>query len=423
MFLVKKMYFCFEYNTKIMPNRRAYNWIALFSSNFLGVFNDNLLKNSIIFFTISWSFPSWLNQSQLISIVSGALIFPYLILSPYAGNLTVSISKIKLFRWFKFAEIIVMAIAALSFVIQNIYLAIVSVLLMGILSCLYSPSKYSLIHDIGGDKKAAFGSGVFETMAFLGVLLGTVLAALLSDGYSIIILLFAFIITSVFGYLATSLIKVAELPTENHKQSNNPVLFIKQSYKSTKAFAGVNAAVVGSALFWLIGAMLQMNLVIHSKYVYGATNTQTGIVMSIAALAIALGCTLAAKLAGESTGQKMILPALVCMIVFLIILTFVQLHFYLFIACVFGFAMAGGFFQVPNLAIIQNSNAGRRMGDLFAYLNLTTFVFILIGTISFSIITQLTNENSYAVFGVILIICAIALVAFFNFYQKNKFTK
>lgn len=406
-----------------MPNRRARNWTALFLSNFLGVFNDNILKNSIFFFGTTWVLPTWLSKSQLISIVSGALIIPYLILSPYAGNLTVKISKLKLFRFFKLIEIPIMLLASISFLIQNVYLAIVSVLLMGIQSCMYSPSKYSLVRDIGGEKKAAFGSGVLETMAFMGILLGTIVAAILSDNYGVGVLIVFFMLTAIFGYLTTTSIKVTELPVENHTQSNNPILFLKQSYQMAQAYNGVNAAVVGSALFWLVGGLLQMNLVIHTKAVYAASNTQTGIVMSAAALAIALGCTLAAKFAGETTGRKMILPALAMMIFFLLLLTFVHLEYNIYVCCVFGFALAGGFFQVPNLAIIQKSNAGRRLGDLFAYLNLTTFVFILLGTALFSLTTYFTHQNSYAVFGVILVICAIAYVAFFSFYKKNKFSK
>ena len=68
-------------------------WNALFVSNFLGVFNDNLLKNCIIFISAAWAMPSWITQSQLISIVSAARIIPYLVLSPVAGRLPVVYSK------------------------------------------------------------------------------------------------------------------------------------------------------------------------------------------------------------------------------------------------------------------------------------------------------------------------------------------
>jgi hypothetical protein len=147
----------------------------------LGVFNDNLLKNCIIFISAAWAMPSWITQSQLISIVSAALIIPYLVLSPVAGRLSVIYSKKNVFRFFKLLELPIMLTACFAFYYQWVLLAIFAVLLMGIQSCLYSPSKYSLIRDIGGEEGVSYGSGIFETMAFLGILLGTVTASLLSD--------------------------------------------------------------------------------------------------------------------------------------------------------------------------------------------------------------------------------------------------
>jgi len=403
-----------------MPNRKAINWSALFSSNFLGVFNDNLLKNSIIFFTLTWKMPEWLTTSQLISIVSAALVVPYLLLSPFAGNLTIRISKLRLFRFFKLLEIPIMAVAAISFVTENVFLAIFAVLLMGIQSCLYSPAKYSLIRDIGGEKKVAFGSGVFETMAFLGILSGTVVASVLSDNADISILIILFFVVAVLGYFTTASIKVEELSPENQTQSNNPVVFLYQSYRYAKNFKDVNAAVLGSSIFWLIGGMLQMNLVIHSKSYFDATNTETGLIMALAAIAIATGCFAAAKVAGSSTGQKLMLPGVAGMIVFLGFITFFDLNFFFYALCVFGFAFSGGFFQVPCLAIIQKSKSGRKLGDLIAYLNLTTFVFVSIGTFLFWIITYFSNQDSTLVFVVLWLICILTFYFYNNYFTRKK---
>lgn len=146
---------------------RMKKWTSLLVANFLGVFNDNFLKNAIIFVAIGWSLPNWLTQSQLIAIVSASLVVPYLILSPLGGKLAVHYSKLKVFRFFKLMEFPIMAIACVAFLFEWVMVAVLAVLLMGIQSCLYSPAKYGLIRDIGGVEGSAFGSGMFETMAFL----------------------------------------------------------------------------------------------------------------------------------------------------------------------------------------------------------------------------------------------------------------
>ena len=185
-------------------------WNALFISNFLGVFNDNLLKNCIIFISAAWAMPSWITQSQLISIVSAALIIPYLVLSPVAGRLSVIYSKKNVFRFFKLLELPIMLTACFAFYYQWVLLAVFAVLLMGIQSCLYSPSKYSLIRDIGGEEGVSYGSGIFETMAFLGILLGTVTASLLSDFARPWLVYSLFIGVALLGYFSTRAIRAVE---------------------------------------------------------------------------------------------------------------------------------------------------------------------------------------------------------------------
>ncbi len=104
----------------------------MFASNFFGVFNDNLLKNAIIFISVGWALPAWLNQSQLISLVSAALVLPYLLLSPLGGRLAVRYSKLKVFRLFKLIEFPIMLVAAVAFCFEWVVPAILAVFLMGI---------------------------------------------------------------------------------------------------------------------------------------------------------------------------------------------------------------------------------------------------------------------------------------------------
>ena len=48
-----------------------------------------------------------------------------------------------------------MAVAIAGFMLKSPWLVIGSVLLMGLQSSLYSPAKYALIRDIGGEGKAS----------------------------------------------------------------------------------------------------------------------------------------------------------------------------------------------------------------------------------------------------------------------------
>ena len=380
-------------------------WTALFLSNFLGVFNDNFLKNCIIFIAVAWNKPTWMTQSQLISLVSASLIVPYLLLSPVAGHLAVNNSKKKIFRLFKLLEIPVLLVACIAFYLHWVMLAIFTVLVMGILSCLYSPSKYSLIRDIGGAEGVSFGSGIFEMMAFLGILIGTVCASFVSDAYNQWIVFSVLIGLALLGYFVTTTISATELPEKTeHSVTLNPVQFIIRSFRFARQYAFVNDAVFGASAFWLIGAMLQMNLVIHTEHVYHASNSITGLIMATAAIGIALGTGAAAKFSGQEVKKGLILIGIFGMSIFIAILTFFKLNFGFYFLIVFSTAFMGGLFQIPCLSMLQQANLGRKLGDMVAYLNLVTFVFVFVGTVLFSATTHICSDNSFMVFAVMLVL-------------------
>ena len=400
-------------------------WTPLFLSNFLSVFNDNLLKNCIIFVAVGWSLPHWLTQSQLISLVSASLIVPYLFLSPLAGRLAIIYSKKRVFSLFKLIEIPVLMLACYAFYFQLAIVAVLSVLLMGILSCLYSPAKYSLIYDIGGKEQASFGSGIFEMMAFLGILIGTVTASIVSDNYSNWLVFSLYIGLGVLGYWVTTLIATKELPENKSEQSHlNPFRFLLESFRYAKHHELVNSAVFGASSFWLIGGMLQMNLVIHCKQVFHASNSITGLAMSCAAIGIALGCWIAGKISRNGVQKGLILIGIAGMSVLFFVITFIQLNIVLFVIGVFLVAVMGGIFQIPCLSMIQNANLGRKLADMIGYLNLVTFILVLLGTLLFSITTYFTAENSYSVFAVIFGACVFILLYFIFispvFWQDTK---
>jgi len=406
--------------------KKAQNkWLALFTSNFLGVFNDNFLKNSIIFVSIAWSLPAWLSQSQLISIVASCLVLPYLFLSPLGGRLAVRHSKLKVFRVMKLLEILIIALTCIAFYKQWVIMAVIFGFALGALSCLYSPSKYSLIRDIGGEEGISFGSGMFETMSFMGILLGTFFASLVSDHYSISLFSIIILGVGVLGYLAVKSIRAVELPVDDSDSTTlNPISFLKDNYQFARKYRLLNSAVFGSSSFWLIANMVQMDVIIHCKNVYNTSNSVTGIVMGAAAIGIALGTATTGKMMGEKVNRGIIIPAMTGIIISLFVIALIPLPFGLFVTFVVLFALAAGIFQVPCMAMVQQANLGRKRGDTIAYLNMVNFIFILIGTALFSLTTLFTNENSFIVFGVMTGVCVLILLYFlFKYPEFRRDTK
>lgn len=389
-------------------------WTALFAANFFGVFNDNLLKHALIFIAISWEMPAWLTHSQLISLVSASLVLPYLLLSPLAGRLAVAYPKKKIFIIFKLVEFPIMLLASVSFIFELIFPAIVAMFLMGIQSSLFSPAKYGLIREIGGKDGSAYGSGGFETMAFTGILVGTVVASVIADYYHVMYVVSLFILLAFAGFFSVRLIPVEMVLKPNEDLASlvsaNPGRFLRQSFQFCKTLSGTNMAVVGVSVFWMIGALIQMTIVIHSKNVFNAGNSETGLIMATAAIGIGAGTWIAGVLAKYFRAVTLMLAGLAGMLFFIVVILFAPISYIQFGISVFSIAMMGGCFLVPNLAHIQRAESGFFSGQLMAYMNLITFVFILIGTALFSMITYFSNENSFIVFAAIAVICLTSIV-------------
>ena len=389
------------------------NWFFLFSSNFLGVLNDNFLKHCIIFIGVTWLLPTNINQSMLISLVSAALVIPYLLFSPLGGRLAVIYSKQKVFRWCKIAEFPIVLLAIIGFYYQSVWVTLAAVLLMGIQSCLYSPSKYGLIRDVGGEEGLSFGSGVFETMAFFGILLGTLIASLVADNYSFYLISTLLIAIAGLGYLAVQTMKIEESSFDKEDNiSINPIKFLKESFLFAKKYPYINCGIFGVSVFWLVGGLLQMNLVIHCKETLQTSNTVAGMVMAIAAIGIALGCSFAGRFSKKTINTRMIFIGLIGMIIFLLGIVIFNPPIVICTILVFFLAFMGGFFEVPCLALVQKADIGRKSGNMLAYMNLVIFIFVLFGSLIFSVATQLSHENSLIVFGVIIGICFLTLLYF-----------
>ena len=404
-------------------------WFKLFLLNFVGVLNDNFMKHCIVFVAVGWSMPEWMTQSQLIAAVSAALVLPYLLLSPYSGEIAERFEKQKIVRLMKLLELPIVALAGVGFWMESVWVVLLAVLLMGMQSCLYSPAKYGLIRDVDGERGVAFGSGMFEMMAFLGILIGALLAAYLSDHYVWWMVVLVMVVLALIGWRLSVVLGITEEyfldnpsilrtpPLKQGRNSVNPIKFLIDSHRFASQY-GLNKAVFGASLLWLLGGLLQMNVVLHCTRTLGMSNTASSVILAMAAVGIAIGCSVTGKMIENHNKKSFIVGGLLGVVCALIVVLIFKPVGWILGVLIFAIAFCGGMFQVPCLAMVQGADIGRKLGTMMAYLNLLTFIFVLIGTIIFSVVTLFTAQNSYVVFIVMLIITLLSLI-FFIFEAKK----
>ena len=384
------------------------NWIPLFLMNFLTVLNDNLLKWLVCFISIKWV--TTVSESVIIAIASAMLVLPFILLSPLAGLLSVKYEKKNIMLIGKIAELPIMMIAVLGFVFHSIYLVMAGVLLLGVQSSLFSPSKYGLIRDVGGEEGIPFGTGTMEMLTFIGVLLGTFLASEISDHYHLSVIIILLIGVGLLGLLSTILIKAEEpQPNKNYNESVNPVKFMIHSFKMAQQVKGLNYVILGLSFFWLVGALLQMNIKVYCDKLLKLTNVETGIVMVVAALGIGIGCFVTGLLSKNKVKIQFVPIGAVGMVIFFAMTYLMNPGAILLGIFIFFTAFFSGMFKVPLNAWIQSHVKGRMLGDILAYENICEFGFILFSSVIFYLV------ESRMVFIVLLVLTLfIGILLFFK---------
>ena len=91
----------------------ARRFAPLFIAQFLGAFNDNLLKSALgIFVTYRLAEQSGLDAASLVMLAGGLFIAPFFLFSGASGTLADRVDKAVIARWVKIAEIGIMALGA-----------------------------------------------------------------------------------------------------------------------------------------------------------------------------------------------------------------------------------------------------------------------------------------------------------------------
>ncbi len=396
-----------------MENKKKYSWWPLFFTNFFSTFNDNLIKWLVVFVGAHWVAQK--DESTVMTVAGAMLVIPFIFFSPFAGKLAKMYEKKSIMIWGKAAEIPIMFVAIAGFYFDNLYLVMTAVLLMGTQSALFSPAKYGLIRDIKGVEGIPFGTGAMEMLTFVGVLLGTVAAGIMADNYDFKILSAILLGVATFGWIVSKLIKADEsIPMEHPKGTMFFWRFIYKQYKLSKNFPGINYAVFGLSMFWLIGAMVQFVIKTHGEEVLHISSTVIGYTMAVAAVGIAAGAIFTGWLSGKIVHTGYVFFGSIGLGISSLLIIFLNPSLYVFQLLIFFVAFFAGFYKVPLNAYIQDNVKGRLLGDTLGYLNIMVFIFILLASVIYELIMRLTERNTDVVFAFIAA-CSLFIGVYFFF--------
>ena len=377
--------------------KREQSFIPLFVTNLFGTMNDNFLKTLASFIVFEWIQDASL-KPVFMGVTAGALVLPYILCSPLADRLTVVFPKRRILQLAKGAEIPIVLLGIAGFALHSAPLVVASILLMGLQSSLYSPAKYALVRDIGGEDRISTGMGGMEGIAFLGVLAGMIAASVMADveiknpetHWSWAVLLGL----AVLGLLGSCWVKAREEKSRTI-HAINPIRYVRRAYRMAKGYPGLNAVILTLSVFWWAAAMLQMGLLVYGKEVMGLDSTDTGMMLSAAAVGIVVGQVLA----GLVDRRYPLLAATPFMgwiaAVLLAALFFVPMGPKTFGTVLALLAFDLGFFKLPFDAEIQKVVKGPKLNTMLAYFNQVSFFFMLLASGCYALVSWLWGLRAF----------------------------
>ncbi len=357
----------------------------LFVVQFLGAFNDNLLKFALLFLANFGLYAAEPNKAEMLAtIATGLFILPYFLFSSIAGQLADAYDKATLIRVIKAAEVGIMVLALGGFWLESVPILLTCLFLMGVHSTLFGPVKYSILPQHLKSGEIMGGTGLIEAGTFLAILGGQLLGGVISPWRAGI----AATGIAVAGLVASLFVPAAPATAPRLKIDLNIARGTWAILRAARGGRGVWLAILGISWFFSVGAVVLSEFAPLVSGTLGARADTVTLFLLVFSVSVALGSVVVNRLlAGEVSARYVPVSAL-ALAAFLIDLWIAARTFTIvtpgadmwqFLAnpgswhillALAGIAFSGGMFIVPLYAILQVHSAPEQRSRIIAANNI-----------------------------------------------------
>ena len=342
-------------------------FLPLFATQFLGAFNDNLYRSTMLFLAAFTLYRGEPDRAAMAAIIAGGVfILPYFLFSSVAGQLADRIDKARLARLVKLAEIGIMGVGALALDLGSMPLLMAVLFAMGTHSTLFGPIKYSILPQHLREAELMGGTGLVEAGTFLAILLGQIAGGLLPTSVAAGLML----CVAALGLSASLFIPPA--PPESARPAVEANLFRSTAVIVTHARRNrpLYLAIIGITWFFALGAVLTQQFVPLVGRLNG-TPEVGAFFLGLFSVGVALGALAVSRLLGSAISARYVPGAALALALAVIDLGItvhnlaaspvaVGVRGFLardggwhLVADLLAIAIAGGVFIVPLYALLQ----------------------------------------------------------------------
>ncbi len=353
-------------------------FLPLFTTQFLGAFNDNLFKTSMVLFVTYQVFNDARVESNFNALATALQILPFFLLSALSGQLADTHDKAKIIRLVKSAEIVIMMVGAAGlmtvragYVQFGIVLMLAAVLLLGIHATFFGPIKYAILPQHLREDEVLAGTGLVEAGTYLAILSGTIVA-----GYiSIEATAWTVLGVALVGWVAAREVPPAPRQGPELLISFNPIKASWRLISDTMHIPRLFLAICSISFFWGIGAVLIISFPPLVKNLLTANQQVASLTIAIFSVGVAIGSVVINTLLKGRISARFAPASVIAMGILVAAFAFAarqwtggddghlytvmefvaQPEAWIVISLLFGIAITGGMFVVPLYAFLTTT--------------------------------------------------------------------
>jgi 1-acyl-sn-glycerol-3-phosphate acyltransferase len=420
-----------ESQFRLLAERR---FAPFFWTQFLGAFNDNVLRNALVILVtyqaaryIGADSPlASMSPGVVVALAPGIFILPFFLFSATAGQVAESMDKALLVRIIKAAEIGVMALAAWGFVAASLPLLLGALFLMGLHSTFFGPTKYAILPQTLAATELVGGNGLVEAGTNVAILLGTIVGGTLAalPGVGPEAAAASGVAFAALGFAASLAMPRLPPAAPGLKIDWNAARETWRNFRFIRGNRTVFLSILGISWFWLYGVVFLSQFPEFGKEVLrGGEHTVTALI-AVFSVGVGAGSLACERLSGHKVEIGLVPFGSIGITLFGADLYFAaqafaagggeaRVYVDLFLTGAFG-----GMYIVPLYALVQSRTEQHHVSRVVAGNNILNALFMVAG----SALTILLLEAGVTVSGILLTAALMnAAVALFIYTLVPEF--
>ncbi|UNK51021.1 MFS transporter [Lysobacter sp. S4-A87] len=376
---------------------RQRRFLPFFATQALGAFNDNVYRQAIIGLLFYLGISP--EQRTLYTNLAPALfILPYFLFSATAGQIAEKLEKSRLIRITTTMEIVIMSLAAVGFLTQNMIVLLVALFCTGLQSTLFGPVKYSILPSVLKPEELTGGNGLVEMGTSISILIGMIFGGLiftLAGTHGPIVAATSIILLALAGNLVSRAIPRAEAGAPDLKINWNPIPESVEILRLARKQPAVRNAILGVSWFWFVGTVLTSQLPTYAEVNLGGSGTLYIFALALFSIGTGVGSVLCEKLSARTVEIGLVPLGAFGISAFMIDLYFArsgiaatqvatvgafmaQPGSWRIVIDLIGIGLFAGFFVVPLFALIQSRTPRNEVSRVIAGMNIQNAAFIVL---------------------------------------------